>query len=104
VDFDKGREKKTSPEIKILFPKEMQDAAWVCEHLRESKICVINMEKTSERIQAQRIADYLAGASYALNGHIERVNNHIFIMTPGNVKVSHDLKEELKSGKLFGLK
>jgi len=100
VDFGTKRELQIMSEIIIICPKEIQDAAIVCEHLRENKTCIINMQDT-ERIQAQRIADYLGGASYTLNGNIERIDSHMFVIAPNGVKLTTDIREELKSGKLL---
>jgi len=100
VDFGTKRDLQILSEIIIICPKEIQDAASVCEHLRENKTCIINMQDT-ERIQAQRIADYLGGASYTLNGNIERIDSHMFVIAPHSVKLTTDIREELKSGKLL---
>ncbi|MEO0853192.1 MAG: cell division protein SepF, partial [Cyanobacteria bacterium J06648_11] len=47
--------------------------------------------------EAQRSVDFVAGGTYAIDGHQERVGDNIFLFTPNCVTVSipGDLVEEL---------
>ena len=100
VAFDTRRAVHEQTIIRIVRPKEMQDATLVCDYMRDNVICIIDMQG-AERPTAQRIADYLGGVSYALRGQVERVDSYIFIMAPEGIKIDAELKEELKSGGLF---
>lgn len=84
-------------QLVITHPTDVQDATVICNHVRNNKGCVVNLEGV-DRANAQRIADFLGGVSFALNGEIERVSNEIFIIAPASMHISADLKEELKSG------
>ena len=110
---DRGRRKtsnvlefEASPDIpnlitvRIVRPKELQDATLICDHLKSNIICIVDMQGV-EHPSAQRIADYLGGVSYALRGQIERIDNYIFVMAPEGAKIDSDLREELKTGGLF---
>jgi len=88
-----GREGVKS-EIILRHPMDVSDAAKVCDFVREEKICVIDLTGV-ERNMAQRIADFLGGACYAINGTIQRISKDIFIIVPGGVRISADLKDEL---------
>ena len=37
---------------------------------------------------ARKIFDFLSGATYALNGNVQKVANNIFIFAPENVDIS----------------
>jgi len=100
VDFDTRRDPKDSVTVMILRPKVMQDATLVCDHLQDNRVCIIDM-KEAEHLTAQRIADYLGGVSYALRGHVERIDTHTFVMAPEGVKIDSDFREELESGGWF---
>ena len=100
VDFDTRRDPKDSVTVMILRPKVMQDATLVCDHLTDNRVCIIDM-KEAEHLIAQRIADYLGGVSYALRGHVERIDTHTFVMAPEGVKIDSDFREELESGGWF---
>jgi len=101
VDFDSTRSEPKNPmSVVIIRPTKIEEAAYVCDYLRENKLCIINMHEVDHHT-AQRIADYLGGVSYALNGQVERIDSHIFVMGPEGSKISAVLKEGLKSGELF---
>lgn len=100
LDFDAMRDVSEQIIVKVLRPKEIQDATLICKHLQNKVICIIDMQGV-ERPCAQRIADYLGGVNYALRGQIERIDNYTFVMAPEGAKIDSDLKEELKSGGLF---
>jgi len=101
VDFDSTRsEARETMSVVIVCPTKIEEAAHVCDYLRENKLCIINMHDVDHHT-AQRIADYLGGVSYALNGQVERVDSHIFVMGPEGSKIAANLKEGLRSGELF---
>lgn len=88
-----GREGIKS-EIMLRTPKDVSDAAKVCDSIREEKICVIDLTGV-ERSMAQRVADFLGGACYAINGTIQRISKDIFLIVPSGVRISADIKDEL---------
>jgi len=100
VDFDTKRDPREMTTVMILRPKVMQDATLVCDHLKDNRVCIIDM-KDAEHLTAQRIADYLGGVSYALRGHVERIDTHTFVMAPDGVKIDSDFREELESSGWF---
>lgn len=83
--------------VQIVRPKLIEDATFICDYLQENKICIINMVD-AEPNMAQRIADWLAGVCYALNGQVERIDNYIFVMAPESAKINSDLMTEIKGG------
>ena len=83
-------------QVVLTYPNSVQEATAICDYIKENKTCIVNLEGV-DRNNAQRIADFLGGASYALNGEIQRVSNEIFIIAPANVHLSGELKEELKA-------
>lgn len=96
-ELDAARKKDDQMIIRICRPKEMQDATLICEYLQNNLICIVDMQGV-DHVTAQRIADYLGGVGYALRGHVERIDNYIFVMAPDEVKIDFDLKEDIKSG------
>lgn len=88
-------------QVVIARPTELNDVADICDYIKEFKTVVINLENV-EHETAQRIVDFLSGASHALNGEIQYISKKIFIFAPENVDISGDFKEELRSkGLLF---
>lgn len=87
-------------QVVITYPSDVDDAAISCDYIKQNKTCIINLEGI-DRTNAQRIADFLGGAAYAINGDIQRVSNDIFIVAPANVNITGEFKEELKASGLI---
>ena len=61
---------------------------------------LVMAQKTADEIQdvARRIIDFVAGASAALDGHMQKISNAIFLVAPVNYDIASDLaREELKN-------
>ena len=82
-------------EVVIRHPMDVSEAAKVCDFIREDKVCVVDLTGM-DRGMAQRIADFLGGACYAINGCIQRISKDIFIIAPEGVRISGDVKDELE--------
>ena len=82
-------------EVVIRHPLDVSEAAKVCDLVREDKVCVVDLTGM-ERGMAQRIADFLGGACYAINGCIQRISKDIFIIAPEGVRISGDVRDELE--------
>ncbi len=58
---------------------------------------VINLEYVSKDI-ARRIMDAVSGAAMALDGHVEKVSNSIFVVAPFNYDIVNEFtKEKIES-------
>jgi cell division inhibitor SepF len=82
-------------QVVVIQPTCYEDAEEICDHIKEEKPVVINLEKVEYTI-AQRIMDFLSGTCYSLEGSIQKVTNNIFVIAPENVEISSEL-EEIKS-------
>ena len=82
-------------EVILRHPANVNDAAKVCDFIRDEKLCVIDLTGI-DRSMAQRIADFLGGACYAINGTIQRISKDIFIVVPSGVRISADITDELE--------
>lgn len=86
--------------VVIVQPENYEDAQEICDHLKNKKPVVINLENI-ERELAQRIIDFLSGSIYALDGNIQKVTNGIFLIAPHNVDIMGDFKDELRNKSAF---
>ena len=82
--------------IVIIKPTHYNDSVEICDNLKERKVSLINLTAL-ESSTAQRLLDFIAGASYALEGVLEEVNKGVYVLSPSNVEVSNELKSELKN-------
>ena len=86
--------------VKVIKPQEFNEAQIVADFLKEGKTIVVNLEGI-EISQAQRIIDFIGGASFAVDGSLKAISNNIFIVAPGNIEVSGDLRDEIISDSML---
>lgn len=89
-----GRGVSGDNEVFVIKPDEFDDAQLIIDHLNRGQIIIINMEEL-DLPTAQRIADFIGGASYAIDGLFYAISGNIFMATPNGTYVSGDLREEL---------
>lgn len=86
--------------VVIMQPENFDDAQDICDHLKNKKPVIINLEDI-EKEPAQRIIDFLSGSVYALDGNIQKVAAGIFLIAPNNVDIMGDFKDELRNKGVF---
>ncbi|WP_299409648.1 cell division protein SepF [Acaryochloris sp. IP29b_bin.148] len=77
----------STTEVLVMEPRAFEEMPQVIQALRERKSVVLNLTMM-EPGQAQRAVDFVAGATYTIDGHQERVGDSIFLFTPNCVQVS----------------
>lgn len=92
----------TSASAKIIISKPMvyDDAMEICDSLKNRKIVVINTSAIENKI-AQRLLDFVSGSCYALGGELQEISKGVYLLSPSNVEVTSELKNELSSKALF---
>ena len=89
----RGKEKRfsvtntSSLKLILIEPKGYEDCTKLVDCLKARKPVIINLERL-ETESARKIFDFLSGATYALNGNVQKIANNIFIFAPENVAVS----------------
>ena len=81
----------------VMQPTSFDDAQDVCDHLKEKKPVVINLEY-ADKETARRLIDFLSGAVYGVDGHIKKVSPTIFLIVPFNVDILSDSKDDKSKG------
>jgi cell division inhibitor SepF len=74
-------------EVVVMEPRSFEEMPQVIQALRERKSVVLNL-MIMDPDQAQRAVDFVAGGTYAIDGHQERIGESIFLFTPSCVQVS----------------
>lgn len=95
-----GNQQEEGEIVKVIKPQEFNEAQIVADFLKEGKTIVVNLEGI-EISQAQRIIDFIGGASFAVDGSLKAISNNIFIVAPGNIEVSGDLRDEIISDSML---
>lgn len=72
--------------ITTIHPRSYNDAKIIGESFRENIPVIMNVTDMGDT-DAKRLIDFSAGLAFALNGHIERVTDKVFLLTPANLEV-----------------
>jgi cell division inhibitor SepF len=74
-------------QVMVMEPRSFEEMPQAIQALRERKSIVLNLTMMDPD-QAQRAVDFVAGGTYALDGHQERIGDSIFLFAPSCVQVS----------------
>jgi cell division inhibitor SepF len=81
-------------EVIVMEPRSFEEMPQAIQALRDKKTVVLNLTMM-DGDQAQRAVDFVAGGTFAIDGHQERVGESIFLFTPGCVQVTTNIGGEL---------
>lgn len=76
----------------VIEPKSFDECPKLVDSLKGRRPVIINLE-TVETEVAKKIFDFLSGATYALNGNVQKVANNIFIFAPESVDIAANEQE-----------
>ena len=86
-------------QIKMVIsqPTTFDQAEDICDLLKEKQSVIVNLEYVNKDV-ARRIIDVVSGAVHALDGHIQKVSNSIFLIAPYNYEITNEMaREEIKN-------
>lgn len=85
------RPSATAMKVIVIEPKKFEDSENITNQLRDMRPVVINFENTDSH-EAARIVDFVSGATFALDGKLEKIGKDIFICVPNNISVDYSDK------------
>lgn len=101
--FNRNRNKvvnmpQTQPvRMVISQPTTFEQSEEICNYLKEKKSIIVNLEYVNKDV-ARRIIDFVSGGVHALDGHIQKVSNSIFLVAPVNYEIANEMaREEIKN-------
>ncbi len=83
-------------ELCVIKPDSFDDVRQIADTLIAGRTVVLNLEGLNLDV-AQRIIDFISGATFALDGNLQKITNYIFVVTPSEVDVSGDFTELMGS-------
>jgi cell division inhibitor SepF len=86
----------SAAEVSLMEPRSFDEMPRAIQALRERKTVILNLTMM-EPDQAQRAVDFVAGGTFAIDGHQERVGESIFLFAPSCVTVTTTGGEESSS-------
>jgi cell division inhibitor SepF len=78
-------------EIAIHEPKVYEDSLTISTQLRAGSPVIINLRHL-DPTEGTRLIDFVCGTAYAIDGHMIKIGESIFLFTPSNIIIS-DVEE-----------
>ena len=90
----------STAKVTITKPVDYEEATEICEALKNRRIVLVNTTVLELKI-AQRLLDFISGSCYALGGELQQIEKGVYLLSPSNVEVTNELKNELSSKAVF---
>lgn len=85
-------------EIKVMEPRIYEDSLTISTYLRENRPVVVNL-KYLDKIASKRLIDFVCGTAYAINGHMMKIGESVFLFSPEHILiVDNEEKSALEQG------
>ena len=81
--------------VHVLAPSRFSDAQEIGDRFKNGQPVIVNLE-ANDRDLSRRMIDFCSGVTYALSGSMDKVADHVFLLTPSNVEVSPEEKRRLQ--------
>ncbi|MEB3226672.1 MAG: cell division protein SepF [Synechococcus sp.] len=75
-------------EVVVCEPRSFEEMPQIIQALRDRRSIVLNLNMMDPD-EAQRAVDFVAGGTFAIDGHQERIGDSIFLFTPNCVQVTN---------------
>lgn len=82
----------------VIEPKNIDECRKLIDNLKARKPVIVNLEKVETDL-ARKMFDFLSGATYALSGNIQRINQNIYLFAPENVNIKALVDRATEAGK-----
>lgn len=79
-------------QISIFNPVSFEEAIEIVECLRSRAATTISLENM-KKVDANRLVDFVAGASAALDGDFHKLSEQVYVFCPSNIRITAPIKE-----------
>lgn len=83
----------TSMKLVVIEPASFDEAPKLVDNLKARKPVIVNLANLDSGV-ARKIFDFLSGATYALNGNVQKIANSIFVFAPESVDISANVEHK----------
>ncbi len=74
-------------EVMVYEPKVYEDSLNISTHLRTGSPVIINL-RNLDPSEGTRLIDFVCGTAYAIDGHMMKIGETIFLFTPNNINIT----------------
>lgn len=86
--------------VVVVEPRSFDEVQGITDNLKNRRPVIVNLEQAEPEL-AKRIVDFVSGATYALNGNLQKVGSGIFLFVPNNMDIASDLKDPNREKGIF---
>ena len=86
--------------VVVMKPTSYDEAREISDALKSRKIVLVNATGLETKL-AQRLIDFISGSAYVLGATLQEIEHRVYLLSPSNVEVTSELKNELSSKALF---
>jgi len=90
----------STAKVMVTKPNDYDDAREIADAIKARKIVLVNATTLETKV-AQRLVDFISGSCYVLGATLQEIENRVYLLSPSNVEVTNELKNELSSKALF---
>jgi cell division inhibitor SepF len=87
-------QRDASSKIALYEPRIYSDAKAIVTQILAGEAVIVNFGSI-EDATARRIVDFMMGASFAVDGDVQRIGETIFLVTPHNFEISGTISQGL---------
>lgn len=85
----------------VVSPRSFNDVQEVADTFKRAQPAIVNLQSV-DRDLSRRLIDFCSGLCYGLEGNMERVTDHVFLLTPSGAEVSDADRRRIREGGLTG--
>lgn len=84
----------TQRQVKVVVaePRTFEEVQEIADNLKNRRPVIVNLEHVDGDL-ARRIVDFVSGATYGVNGSMQKVGGGIFLFVPSNVDIAGDAQD-----------
>lgn len=80
----------------LVAPASFNEAQDLADKFKSGQPVVVNLQE-ADRELARRLIDFTSGLCYGLGGQMERLDDHVYLVTPAGARITDDERHRLRS-------
>ncbi|MGQ9498419.1 MAG: cell division protein SepF [Desulfotomaculales bacterium] len=78
--------------VVVAEPRTFEEVQEIVDNLKNRRPVIVNLERVDGDL-ARRIVDFVSGATYGLNGSMQKVGGGIFLFVPSNIDIAGETQD-----------
>ncbi len=79
----------------VVIPRSFKQAQEVADRFKDGQPVIVNLQSADRELE-RRLIDFASGLCYGLAGKMDKVANHVYLLTPHDVEVSAEERQKIQ--------